>query len=230
MTQPDRVRPELQSILTALSLDCGRLLWEASGLRVTHDEARVIVSAARTALEELEQDAESPYSIDYSPERARVIAESFYVRLAGSIGSEAVASVSSWAGRLIAARVERDWLQGTFACNELVNDPLYGHATLLLDESDRRHLLRLIESHLRAPVAHEVAREAERPQSEFDRRQFKRVAETGPPANSIHHLVLRERYEELVKSIQLSLSTRGAQSFFSWLNQRIAELNRKADS
>jgi hypothetical protein len=204
------------------------LLWQPSGLSATDAEAKAIVAAARAALQELEQDALSPYEIDYSPDRAQVIAERLYAQLQQSIGSDATARVMSWAGALIAARSERDWIQGTFACYELLNDPLNGHALLLLDESDRRKLLQLIHRHLRVPVADEVMREVEQPHTAFDRRQFERLAGSGPPTNALSHLVLRVQYEKVMTSIPQELSPLGSKAFFAWLDQRIATLNKRA--
>ena len=220
---------DLQTVLAVLSAECGRALWKATGLCVSDPEARAILDAARAALARFEGDADDPYSVSYSAERAHTIREEFHSNLIRSVGTAAVGSAGNWLRRLLQATNERDWYQGLLASIELVSDPLRGHGNLMLDKADRDHLLNVIAEQLRSPADQELMNRSQDPQTEFDRRLFARRSRTGPPTTPIHLLLLRQRYEEVLARVPGVLTARGSRVFLDWLLANIGRKNALAD-
>lgn len=220
---------DLQTILTTLSLECSRILWGPTGLALSEEQGCIVRNAARSALTELEGDTDSPYAIDYSAGRTKAIQEAFFHELTQSAGAGVTSNVLAWAGRLISARVERDWYQGMLACLELTNDPLRGHDSLLVEALDRDRLTRLITEHLRGASETEPLEQCKRPVAEFDKALFRRTRSTGPPTASISQLLRRLRYEQFLAQVPRTLSAVGSRTFDSWLTGRVAALNRLAD-
>jgi hypothetical protein len=224
-------RPQdLQTVLTSLSLDSGQCLWDRTGLTLSEADARRVVGIARTMLARLENGSDTPYDIDYSVERVRALADDFSEGLRGSLDRDSTSKLVDWIGRLIRARSERDWYQGLIACLQLANDPLKGHVTLLIDPSDREHLLRLITQQLQNPDDQELIRRSRVPTGASDEILFERYSATGLPTDSLQQLLLKVRYEAFVALIPQTLSTTGARSFMGWLSDRINTLNSAADA
>jgi len=220
---------ELQTVLTTLSLDCGRSLWSITGLEVSDADARVILDTARQSLAELEDGSESPYEIDYSQVRSDSIAEAFWQRLHHELNKGIADQVTHWSQRLLAAR-ERDWYQGFLACFEIVNDPLEGHGKLLLEGSDREQLLANIVNHLKSQSDRDSLDRCKHSQSDFDQTLFSRMKETGTPIDTLQQFVVRVRYEQLLAQVPQSLTARGSRNFSAWLQNRIRQLNHLADT
>jgi len=220
---------DLQTVLTTLSLDCGRSLWSITGLDVADADAQVILEAARAGLADLEGGSESPYEIDYSKSRSDMIAKTFWQRLNDALDRPIVEQLTRWSQHLLEAR-ERDWFQGFLACFEILNDPLQGHSKLLLEGPDREQLLAIIASQLKNPSDRNTVDRCKNSPSDFDRELFVRMEGTGTPMDTLQQLLLRVRYEQLLNGVPRSLSARGSRTFLSWLQQRIRQLNHLADT
>ena len=220
---------ELQTVLTALSLDCGRPFWASTGLSVNEGDAKAILSEARAALMNFEEGTDSPYEADYSPDRARAVGDAFSFGLSKSVSGEAVEQVMQWAQRLLQARAERDWYQGLLTCLALMNDPARGYGTLMLNKPDRDSALQLITEALRDPSDEELVRRSQEDQSEFDRKMLVRSQTVGLITNSLRQLLLRVRYEQLLGKVQATLSAHGTRVFSAWLEDQIKTLNMRAD-
>jgi hypothetical protein len=220
--------PQLQGVLTALSVECAAGLWRATGLSLHEGEEKSVLTSARDLLHELEGESDSPYQADYSEARSKFLAESFYNRLSTSGGPDLARRIFEWAHVLVQNDENADWYLGVMACFELLNDPLKGHGKLALEKNERELLLRIVADRLRNDVDVSLTQACKTPASAYDTRLFARMSPGGTPVSALHLLLLRHRYDELLARVRSQLSQRGAKAFVSWLQGRIKQLKFEA--
>jgi hypothetical protein len=218
----------LQTIVTTLSLDVAIPLWSPSGLTLDRLTCALVSAIAKRAFRLLHGDEASPYAIDYSQSRTASIRDFFCEELLRECGAEVRDRVLQWSEALVSAASDRDWFQGVSACYELLNDPVRGFGKVVLDAPDRERVLTLIAERLRNSADAALNERVNVPETDWDKRVFHLFADTGPPTSRVSLLLLRRRYDTVVREIENDLSDRGARAFKGWLSRRVRELNEMA--